>query len=193
MRAVNLLPRDIERSGIKPTGPLLTGVIGSVLVTTALCAGFLLQSAKVAEKRNELDAARAELALVPPPAPTGPSDANGLAGQEAARVVALQAALSGRVAWDRLLREVSMVLPKDVWLSSMTLSAPVVGDLTGTPFVLIGNAFSHEGVARLLSRISLIPDLTNVRLDHSNKTVPGERSSVEFKIMAMIRQPGATS
>jgi Tfp pilus assembly protein PilN len=193
MRAVNLLPRDVVRSGLKPTAPLLTGVIGSVLVTTVLCAGFLLQSAKVAEKRNELDAARAELALVPPPAPTGPSDANGLAGQEAARVVALQAALSGRVAWDRLLREVSMVLPKDVWLSSMTLSAPVVGDIAGTPFVLIGNAFSHEGVARLLSRIALIPDLTNVRLDHSNKMTPGERSAVEFKIMAMIRQPGATS
>jgi Tfp pilus assembly protein PilN len=193
MRAVNLLPRDTVRSGIKPTGPLLTGVIGSVLVTTVLCAGFLLQSAKVAEKRNELDATRAELALVPPPAPTGPSDANGLAGQEAARVVALQAALSGRIAWDRLLREVSMVLPKDVWLSSMTLSAPVPGDILGTPFVLIGNAYSHEGVARLLSRIALIPDLTNVRLDHSNKMTPGERSAVEFKIMAMIRQPGATS
>jgi hypothetical protein len=68
-----------------------------------------------------------------------------------------------------------------------------VGDIAGTPFVLIGNAFSHEGVARLLSRIALIPDLTNVRLDHSNKMTPGERSAVEFKIMAMIRQPGATS
>jgi hypothetical protein len=130
---------------------------------------------------------------VPPPAPTGPSDANGLAGQEAARVVALQAALTGRIAWDRLLREVSMVLPKDVWLSSMTLSAPVPGDTLGTPFVLIGNAYSHEGVARLLSRIALIPDLSNVRLDHSNKMTPGQRSAVEFKIMAMIRQPGATS
>src|SRR6266478_4119102 len=149
MRAVNLLPRETARSGLKPTAPVLTGVIGSVLVTTALCVGFLLESAKVAEKRNELDAARAELALVPPPAATGPSDANGLAGQEAARATALQAALSGRIAWDRLLREVSMVLPKDVWLSSMTLSAPVVGDLTGTPFILIGNAYSHDGVARL--------------------------------------------
>jgi Tfp pilus assembly protein PilN len=193
MRAVNLLPRDAARSGLKPTAPLLTGVIGSVLVTTALCVGFLLESAKVAEKRNELDAARAELALVPPPALTGPTDANGLAGQEAARVTALQAALTGRVAWDRLLREVSMVLPKDVWLSALTLATPAPGDVTGTPFVLIGNAYSHEGVARLLSRLALIPDLTNVRLDHSNKMTPGERSAVEFKIMAAIRQPGATS
>jgi Tfp pilus assembly protein PilN len=193
MKAVNLLPRDIVRSGIRPTAPLLTGVIGSVVVTTALCAGFLLESAKVAEKRNELDAVRAELALVPPPALSGPTDANGLAGQEAARVIALQAALSGRIAWDRVLREVSMVLPKDVWLSSLTLATPVPGDISGTPFVLLGNAYSHEGVARLLSRFALIPDLTNVKLDHSNKMAPGQRSTVEFKITAMIRQPGATS
>ena len=93
MRAVNLLPRDVVRSGLKPTAPLLTGVIGSVLVTTALCVGFLLESAKVAEKRNELDAARAELALVPPPVLSGPTDTNGLAGQEAARAVALQSAI----------------------------------------------------------------------------------------------------
>ena len=193
MRAVNLLPRDTVRTGIKPTAPLLTGVVGAILATTILCAGFLLESAKVAEKRNELDAVRAELALVPPPALSGPTDANGLAGQEAARVIALQAALTGRIAWDRLLREVSMVLPKDVWLSSLTLSTPVPGDVSGTPFVLLGNAYSHEGVARLLSRFALIPDLTNVLLDHSNKMSPGQRSTVEFKITAMIRQPGATS
>jgi len=193
MRAVNLLPRDVTRTGIKPTAPLLTGVIGSVLVTTALCAGFLLESAKVAEKRNDLDAARAELALVPAPAPPGPTDPSGLAGQVAARTVALQAAMTGRIAWDRLLREVSLVLPKDVWLSSMILSAPIPGVVGGTPFQIVGNAYSQEGVARFLSRLAVIPDLSNVLLDHSNKLSPGQRSNVEFKITALIRQPGAAS
>jgi Tfp pilus assembly protein PilN len=193
MRAVNLLPRDGSRSSVKPTGPLITGVVAAVVVTTVLAAGFLMQSAKVAEKRNDLDAARAELALVPPPAPPQAVDTNGLAGQEAARAAALQAALSGRVAWDRILRDVSMVLPEDVWLSSLILVAPLPGDTTGTPFQMIGNAYSHEGVARLLSRLALITDLTNVRLDHSNKQVPGHKSIVEFKINAMIRQPGATT
>ena len=193
MRAVNLLPRDVARTGVKPTAPLITGVVGAVLVTTVLCAGFLMQSAKVAQKRNDLDAARAELALVPPPAPQQETDANGLAGQEAARATALQSALTGRIAWDRILREVSMVLPEDVWLSSLMLATPVAGDVAGTPFQLVGNAYSHEGVARLLSRLALITDLTNVRLDHSNRQVPGQKSMVEFKISAMIRQPGATT
>lgn len=194
MKAVNLLPRDIQRSGIRPTAPLLTGVIGSVLVTGVLCVGFLMQSAKVAEKRNELDAARAELALVPPPAPQQAATmADGLAGEEALRVAALQSAMAGRVAWDRLLREVSLVLPKDVWLSTMTLNAPTPGSTElGTNFQINGSAYSHEGVARLLSRIALIPELTNVLLVNSAKPA-GVGKKVAWSITASMRQPGATS
>jgi Tfp pilus assembly protein PilN len=192
MRAVNLLPRDIQRSGIRPSGPVLTGVIGAVVVTGVLCVGFLMQSAKVAEKRNELDAARAELALVPPPAAQTSTGTDALAGEEALRVTALQGALSGRIAWDRLLREVSLVLPGDVWLSSLGLATPVVGGTLGTDFQISGTAYSHEGVARLLSRIALIPDLTNVVLVNSTKA-PGKKSTVAWRITAAIRQPGATS
>jgi Tfp pilus assembly protein PilN len=191
MRAVNLLPRDIQRSGLRPTAPLLTGVIGAVVVTAVLCIGFLMQSAKVADKRSQLDAARAELALVPPPAPLQASGTDLLAGEEALRVTALQGALAGRVAWDRLLREVSLILPKDVWLTSLSLTTPVPGPL-GANFQIAGNAYSHEGVARLLSRIALIPDLTNVVLVNSIKA-PGKHTTVAWNINAAIRQPGATS
>lgn len=194
MRAVNLLPRDSQRSSLKPTAPVLTGVVGAIVVTTALCAGFLLQSAKVAEKRNELDAARAELALVPPPAPQQVDTGAGLLVEEAARVTALQAAITGRIAWDRILREVSLVLPKDVWLSTMSLTAPVPGEGDAVrQFSISGNAYSHEGVARLLSRIALIPDLANVQLGNSNRLTPGMESTVTWGIVARIREPGSTS
>jgi Tfp pilus assembly protein PilN len=195
MRAVNLLPRDVQRSALKPTAPILTGVVGGIVVTTVLCAGFLLQSAKVAEKRNELDAARAELALVPPPATQhADNGAAGLAAEEAQRVTALQGAISGRVAWDRILREISLVLPKDVWLTTLSLAAPdPAGDINGRQFSIAGNAYSHDGVARLLSRIALIPDLANVQLGSSNKLVPGATSTVSWTISARIRVPGSSS
>jgi Tfp pilus assembly protein PilN len=194
MRAVNLLPRDIQRSGLKPTAPVLTGVVGAIVVTTALCAGFLLQSAKVAEKRNELDAARAELALVPPPKAQQADTGAGFVAEEAQRLVALQAAISGRVAWDRILREVSLVLPKDVWLASLALAAPKPGEgVTAKQFAISGSAYSHEGVARLLSRIALIPDLANVQLGSSNVLTPGQKSAVSWSITARIREPGAPS
>jgi len=194
MRAVNLLPREEPRSTLKKANlPVLAGVVATVIVTTILCAAFLLENAAVAGKRNELDAARAELALVPPPPPKQSADQASLAGVEAARAVALQTALDGRVAWDRLLRNISLVLPPDVWLTSMTLASPTFTNGQGGGFELSGNAYSHDGVARLLSRLALVPDLQNVALDHSNQTSPGKHGTVDFKIVADVRQPGDAS
>jgi Tfp pilus assembly protein PilN len=193
MRAVNLLPRDEARKSFKKSNvPVFVGVVAAVLVTTVLCAGFLLESAAVTQKQNDLDAARAELALVPPPAPQQSSSDASLAGVEAARASALQQAIDGRVAWDRILREISLVLPGDVWLSGLTLGSPSFTGGQGG-FELDGEAYSHDGVARLLSRLTLVPDITNVALDHSNSTAPGKHAPVDFKITADVRAPGATS
>ena len=47
-----------------------------------------------------------------------------LAAEKGARVGALSAALTSRIAWDRVLRQVSLVLPEDVWLTSLSATAP---------------------------------------------------------------------
>jgi Tfp pilus assembly protein PilN len=188
----------------------LTGVIAAVIVTFVLAAGFLHESAKVAHKQTELDAASAELALIPAPTPID-SASSTLAGEQTQRITALQSALNGRITWDRVLREISLVLPSDVWLSGMTLQAPVVAPVTAaagsvaaapapstptstsTDVTMNGSAFSHQGVARLLSRLALVPDLDNVTLGHSARLSPGSRGPVEFSLTAGIRAPGGTS
>jgi Tfp pilus assembly protein PilN len=209
MRAVNLLPRDIVKTKTREVNvPLLTGVIAAVIVTFVLAAGFLHESANVAHKQTELDAARAELALIPAPAPID-SISSTLAGEQTQRVGALQSALNGRVAWDRVLREIALVLPDDVWLSGLSLQAPAgapvvptAGSVAATPapatptatgLTMNGSAFSHKGVVRLLSRLALVPDLDNVTLGHSTRLNPGKRGPVEFSVTAGIRAPGATS
>jgi hypothetical protein len=57
-----------------------------------------------------------------------------------------------------------------------------------------GKAFSHLGVARLLSRLALIPDLSGVTLGHStlSQGAPGKRDSVDFTVLANVRAPGGT-
>ncbi len=192
MRAVNLLPRAEARRSVKGNLPVITGVVGAVVVTAALCTGFLMSSATVAKKRDQLDAARAELALVPPPAAKQSSAGTELAGEESQRVAALQTALDGRIAWDRVLREVSLVLPSDVWLSTMTLTAPDPGTTAGQGFSIAGSTYSHDSVARLLSRLELVPDLTNVQLQSSTFTKAGKHGLVSFTILADIRS-GASS
>jgi Tfp pilus assembly protein PilN len=211
MRAVNLLPRDdTNTKGSRLSPPVITGVVAVVLVVAVLGAGFFKASAKVAHKRTELDAARAELALVPAPAAQD-STSSTLATERAQRVTALQTALNGRISWDRVLREVSLVLPDDVWLSGLTLQEPasltpvmptVPGEdapppptstSTSIDFTMSGKAFSHQGVARLLSRLALVPDLQGVTLGHSTRTDVGKRGAVDFTVTAGVRAPGATS
>jgi Tfp pilus assembly protein PilN len=192
MRAVNLLPRDTHKRSLKLTAPVATGIVCAVVVVTLLAATFLLESAKVSRKQTALDNARAELALIPPPAQPNTSQQK-LSAEESARAAALQTAMDGRIAWDRVLRDVALVLPQDIWLNTLTLTAPTPG-VTATGFSIAGNAYSHEGVARLLSRLQVVPDLTSVSLDHSRLVQPGNHHApVEFGINADIRTAGATS
>jgi Tfp pilus assembly protein PilN len=192
MRAVNLLPRDDARSKSRQTNPVvLGGVIAGVAATAILAAAFLTVSAGVADKQERLDAAQAELDAtpVPPPADTSASTLQQEKGQ---RVVALSTALARRVAWDRILRELSLVLPEDVWLSSLSAKAPTQAADAPAGFTITGKTYSHDGVARLLARLAVVPHLSAVQLQHSAMT-PSEagRPIVEFSIQALIKAPGS--
>jgi Tfp pilus assembly protein PilN len=166
MRAVNLLPQDSSRGrfvGSKNLPAVVGGGLG-VVVVAALAGGYLMQTAKIADARRGLDAAKAQLAAtpLPPPPPKVPLTPAAVTSQEQPRLQAVAAALSQRIAWDRILREFSLVLPNDVWLSSLNLSAPAAGG--GTGLQITGSTYSYDSVARLLSRLSLIPDLAEVSL-----------------------------
>jgi Tfp pilus assembly protein PilN len=196
MRAVNLLPRDdAKRQRSQPGAVLLTAVLGSVLVTALLAGLFLTSSSAVSDRQSQLDAARAELAAIPP-APAAPADLSGLETEKGARVTLLGKALASRVAWDRVLREVSLVLPEDVWLESLAANAadpnfvPTPGktEAPSGAFTITGFSYSHDGVARLLSRLSVIPSLDRPTLGSSIVDRTKARGVVKFTITASIRQ-----
>ncbi len=202
MRAVNLLPNDSAQGGLrgKPGTPPLVGACVGVLVAALLAAAFMMQSGKVAAAQNDRDAKRAELASTPEP-PAGPSvGQQQLVGEHSARVAALSAAMSSRVAWDRVFREFSLVLPEDVWLTTLAVKSPVSPatalPTTGTTpsgFTISGRTYSHDGVARLLSRLQVVPDLTNVQLVSSTLSELKGQDIVEFSIAADIKTPPVTA
>jgi Tfp pilus assembly protein PilN len=208
MRAVNLLPKEANQRGksIRAEDPAV--VIGSALglvVLLALALGFMNVHSKVAAEQTKLTAARLELAalarqkraaptpyksvkqkpIVPIPAVTS---------EEQPRLDAISSALATRIAWDRILREFSLVLPGDVTLKALSLTSPAspgapvtTGAPTGvgaTNFTIDGTTFSHDAVARLLSRLMLIPDLSNVTLASSTASDTGQ---VEFNITAGVK------
>jgi Tfp pilus assembly protein PilN len=202
MRAVNLLPRDDPNRRSKTNVPVVIGVAGAVLTTALLAMMFMSASSAVHDRQQQLDTLRAELAVVPPPVQQSSAQA-GLVEEQKARVIAVATAMQRRVAWDRVLREVTLVLPEDVWLLSLAgvspaspgaigVSAPTSGVPTG--FTLNGYTYSQDGVARVLSRLMVVPDLSNVQLASSSVTKIGTQSIVQFTIVAAVRPPlGAAS
>jgi Tfp pilus assembly protein PilN len=196
VRAVNLLPKDDRRqrrAASQQKNPVLIGgVAGAVVVTAILCAWFLTASAGVAGNQKRRDAAQAELASTPVPPPTSPQS-SALEQEKGQRVAALSTALGTRLAWDRLLREFALVLPDDVWLTSMSAQAPTASGGTGAPagFTINGQTYSQDGVARLLARLSLVPHLSAVTLQHSaSSTSETGRKIVEFTINATVKGAG---
>jgi Tfp pilus assembly protein PilN len=205
MRAVNLLPKDAGRSSKSLSREDPAVVVGSAVgavVLIALVGGFLNVHSKVNKAQHQLDLARAEYAQlsidkvarqpVKPVKTTPIVPVPAITADEQPRLAAISSALGTRIAWDRILREFSLVLPDDVKLTSMTMEAPSTNPLTtGAPgaaqgFSITGNAFSHDGVARLLSRLMLIPDLENVTLGSS---VAGDKTTggVLFTITASVK------
>lgn len=200
MRAVNLLPKDEGRQRRQPGAVALTAVLGSVLVTAVLAGVFLNTSSSLTTRQSELDSLRAEAAAIPPPPPT-PAGQSTLETEKSKRIGLLNSALGQRVAWDRVLREVSLVLPDDVWLETLNANAPDPGAVVAAPgqpapsggFSITGYAYSHDGVARLLARLALIRHLDRVKLNSSAIDRTNDRDVVKFTIAAQLRQAGGAS
>jgi Tfp pilus assembly protein PilN len=203
VRAVNLLPKDDHRRSSKPQNvPTLISTAVVVLVTGLVGLMYFSAKTTAAAADLELQDAKAELALLPTPAEIAAKTApqRQLATERDQRVSALSAALTHRIAWDRVLRQVSLVLPEDVWLKTFLATSPVPAGTTapaagapGTPPTLVtieGYTYSHDAVARLLTRLSVIPDLKNVWLQKSSLTEVGGRKIVTFTILSDVR-PGA--
>ena len=203
MRAVNLLPRE-ETVVKKTTGESklvpIVAAAGALVVVIALGVAMMTASGHVSSRRAALDHAKTELAKTPTR-----NDAslarNTLLSQSDLRAVALAAALSRRVAWDRILRRFALVLPDDVWLTSLTGQTPTSttdiatssapgADTTPTGLTLEGYSYSHDSVARLLSRLAVVPDLKNVQLEKSTAQALGGVRVVQFTIAADVRRGG---
>jgi Tfp pilus assembly protein PilN len=200
MRAVNLLPREqAHKPAVKKEQiPFVVGGCVGLLVTALVASQYLSQSGKVAAERQNLGDLQAQLAALPAPPPGPTPEQTKLAGEQKTRLAALQSALETRVAWDRVLREFSLVLPEDVWLTQLSLRSPVspttnlAPESTSGPtgFTIDGSTYSHDAVARLLSRLAVVPDLTNVQLVSSNISDIDGQKTVKFSIAADIRGPG---
>jgi Tfp pilus assembly protein PilN len=208
MRAVNLLPGQDLGESKRPPVPVLVACVGSVVVAAVLAMMFLSASSQVAKQRKALQSLQSDYAAIP--SPPAPSPVVGQVPQlRQTRTTALATVLGQRVAWDRLLREVSQVVPSDVWLVTLDAQAPSTAPpARGAPvtpvqgFVVSGCTYSQDSVARFLARLALVPDLSGMTLaksSASNSSGAGADTStcpvsmVTFQLTGSVRAAGATS
>ena len=89
--------------------------------------------------------------------------------------------------------------PNDVWLTSLSANRPArsrAGDrrrppsalpATATELNFQGYTYSQESVARLLERLSVVPDFEDVQLQSSTTASVSGQNVVNFTIVANIR------
>ena len=197
MRAFNLLPREDARDlrHARPKAHLVLAVVGALLFA-GVGGAYVVMSGGVSDKRSTRDVLRTQLqALQAEAAKAGPKLPDpALASEKNLRTYALESALSGRVAWDRLLREVSLVLPEDVWLTGLSSTPPAAAiDPTAPPIpstvTVSGYARAQDGVAHMLSRLALVPELSSVQLVSSQIALIGETEVFQFQISALVKLP----
>jgi Tfp pilus assembly protein PilN len=184
MKAVNLLPQDQRRvraSGARSgSAYALVGGLAVLLIATVV---YAVTANEVATKNAEADtvaaqanAVEAEVAAL---APFGE-----FSTLRQTRVAAVEDVARGRLDWERLTRELALVLPRNTWL--LKLDGDAVGDGSvapgttdtlsgpGAPSVLLtGCAKDQPSVATALVRLRRINGASGVELQSSKKPEGG--------------------
>jgi Tfp pilus assembly protein PilN len=191
MRAVNLLPESSRprRSAGRMAGSAYV-VIGVLAVVLIMVVAYVLTTNDISDKESEVAAAKAEAEAAT--ARAGAFDAFSNFNQiKEVRLAAVRERATDRFDWERLMREVSHVIPSDVWLVSMNASsapqdasgasAPATAPTGGAPataadptsstspsLVLAGCAKGQDSVADLMVRLRELHRAEDVELSQSS-------------------------
>jgi Tfp pilus assembly protein PilN len=212
MRAVNLLPAGATRrrrwgagAGEQGAGKrvLVTAAAVAAVLVAALGAAFVHAHGSVADKQVTLAGLEQKVAAAQAKAAT----VQAARTTAQARRVAVTEVNSKRITWEQVLRDLSRVLPSNVWLQNLqaqsptptvapsataTSSTPVASTgTTPTAFVVTGFTSSQKGVARVIDRLSVLPWLSDVSLQQSTRadTATGGKA-VQFTIGANLSSTG---
>ncbi|HET7455127.1 MAG TPA: PilN domain-containing protein [Solirubrobacterales bacterium] len=187
MRPVNLIPADQRRGQNAPmrTGPLPYLLVGALVV---LLAGVAL----LVSANNEISEKKSEIATLESEDQAAEAQAQRLAAYvqfEAVhkqRLETIAGLADSRFDWERVMRELALVLPGNVWLSEINASAGagagveggggsgLGGGVVGPSLSITGCATGQEGVAGFVTALEDIDGVTRVGVEESSLPSQGE-------------------
>jgi Tfp pilus assembly protein PilN len=181
MKAVNLIPTEQRRaqaSGKRPgSSYIVIGVLATLLV---MVAAYVFTSNNVTKRQNDAAVAKAEADRYEAQAAQRKGFTN-FAQIKQMRLASVNTIASTRFDWERLMRELSRVMPSGSWLQ--TTDASVTGNVAGaesattstTPVVpqpkanLVGCMPNQSDVARMMVRMRRLHRVADVKLNESAK------------------------
>lgn len=190
MRPVNLIPAE-ERRGDQSelrTGAFTYALVGGLVVLLLGIIAVAFTSKQISDREAEKQDLEAQLAEETARAESLRSFADFRAVQET-RTATVASLAQSRFDWERVIKELSLVLPPDVWLVNITGSvAPTVSvpngaevsirdGVAGPALELIGCAPSEEAVAGFIAALEDIDGVTRVGIQESEQPESQSESS----------------
>jgi Tfp pilus assembly protein PilN len=180
MRPVNLIPADQRRdgSGQMRGGPLAYIVIGALAMLLIGVVLLVDTGNKVSAEKEEVTRLQSEISVTQAKAQRLAAYTS-LAELHDRRVATVTGLATSRFDWERVIRELSLILPDDIWLTNLTGTArPGVAvegsagislrdSAPGPALELLGCGRSQDAVAGFISELKQIDGVTRVAVQSS--------------------------
>lgn len=181
MRPVNLIPLEQRRGENTPlrTGPLPYVLLGALVLILAGVTALVLTDNQISERKDEVVTLKREDAAAAAKAQrlAAYTEFQAMSEQRIATVTSLA---DSRFDWERVMRELALVLPSDVWLVSLDATATAStavdgggggaalrGSTPGPALAIEGCARGQEGVAGFVTALKDIDGVTRVGVESS--------------------------
>jgi Tfp pilus assembly protein PilN len=177
MKRINLLPPE-ERAKASRERGLTWAVIALVAIIAVLGAVYFYEKNQVGDKEDEVARLEADIAAVQAQSAELQQYA-ALQSKRTEMTTTAKAIDDARVPWSTIFEEISLVIPENVRLQSLTCAVPAGMLPGGTPeeaaaggelaadITFTGQTYEHKDVAEFMTRLGLIPQLTNIQLASS--------------------------
>jgi len=190
MRPVNLIPSDQRRGEAAPAraGAASYIVVAVLFAILFAVTGVVLTGNSVSDKESELASLQSKQAETQARADALANFAS-FQQMKDNRVVTISSLAQSRFDWERVMKEISRVLPDSVWLTNLTgtvspevaveNSATVTlrSSVEGPALSMIGCARSQQDVAALIAAIGDIDGVSRVLVEKSEKPTTDTSSS----------------
>jgi Tfp pilus assembly protein PilN len=201
VKRINLLPPELRAKESRERG-IIWAILIVAGVVAVLALMYLYESNQVRAKQDELAQATAQtLAIQKQVAALQPYAQ--IQATRTSMTTTAKGIYDARVLWSTILQEISLVIPDNVRLQSLSgavpasmlpgsaVTAPSAATAGSADLTFVGTTYTHDDVADFMTRLGLMPQLQNIQLASSTGGAVSSGSStpstVSFTITASLR------